>query len=287
MKRLYQTICCALMISILVAGCASTGKVRELKKADEDLLATAIKQMAEDTTVNIDPKGLPEEYVKQQFEYLMAWNGIPVGYIHAEIGEIIDYKEWKVRVVRLRTESNKYLSKIYRVEDNYTSYVDVKTGVSRYYEADRREGNYRKHVVVEYDFTKLEATYTSITDSSVKKCKIREDVQDPLSTILQFMKLPIKVGEEVLIVVNLNEKNYDLFAKIEKLDKIKLPRLGSFTGFRVRPYALHKGEEYKRGSGYLYFDTSRKRWPLYGVVWIPFGKVTATLRSVEEIFVEG
>jgi hypothetical protein len=96
------------------------------------------------------------------------------------------------------------------------------------------------------------------------------------------MTLPVKLDDEINITVNLNEKNYELFGKIESVDLIRLPRLGSFPAFKVRPYALLKGERYKKGSGWMYFMVDKKRYPIYGVVWIPFGRVTSTLVSMEE-----
>lgn len=214
----------------------------------------------------------------------MAWNGIPVGYITASFGEISKYLEYDVYSVTLKTESNRFLSKIYKVDDVYTSYIDVNTITSRRYEADRKEGNYKKHVIVEYDFTAKKAIYTSLTDGSIKHSDIKENVQDPLSAMCRFMTLAIKVGEKINITVNLNEKNYDLYGVIERLDVIKIPGMDYYPAFRVRPYAFLGNEEYKKGSAYLYFAAGEKRYPLYGVVYIPFGKVTATLKSIEDIY---
>jgi hypothetical protein len=154
---------------------------------------------------------------------------------------------------------------------------------SRRYEADRKEGNYRKHVIVEYDFEKMEAVYTNLTDGTVKRCPISKNVQDPLSAICYFMTLPITLGEEVNMTVNLNEKNYQLFGKVEAVNVVKLPRLGSHPAFKLRPYAKLKGKHLRRGSGWMYFSADENRYPLYGVVLIPFGRVTATLRTIEDI----
>jgi len=263
----------AVLAAFAVSGCVSTGNVKAFK--DDQI---AMKEEAE-----ISMAERHDLFRKRRFTYLMAWNGIPVGKIIAVIGDVVEYKGRDVHVVTIKTESNKYLSKIYRVEDIYTSYVDAETVTSRRYEADRKEGNYRKHLVVEYDFDRMKAVYTNLTDGSVKECAIRENVQDPVSAMCYFMTLPISVGDRLNITVNLNEKNYDLYGKVEKLDMIDLPDLGTFPAFRIRPYAEVGGKKYKRGSGYLYFTSDKERRPIYGVVWIPFGKVTATLRSVEEI----
>jgi len=260
-----------LALSIGLTGCASTGKVKSFSQEKEVSQAKAEKSMKE----------VSDFFTRKRFTYLITWNGIPVGRIIAQADDVIRYKDDNVYVVSLRTESNKFLSKIYRVEDVYTSYIDVDTMTSRRYEADRKEGNYRKHVIVEYDFDKGQARYTNLTDGSVKYCDIKRDVQDPVSAMCYFMTLPAKIGDRIKINVNLNEKNYELYSQVESLDVIKLPSLGLFPAFRVRPKALLKGQVYEKGRGYMYFAAGDKRYPLYGVVNIPFGRVKATLKTIE------
>jgi hypothetical protein len=206
-----------------------------------------------------------------------------VGRIIAENTGVVNYKGRDVYVVKLVTESNEFLSMIYRVEDTYISYVDVETMTSRRYEADRKEGSYRKHVVVEYDFEEMKAIYTNHTDGTVKTCSIEENVQDPLSAICYFMTLQVESGQEVNITVNLNEKNYRLFGRIGDERTIKVPHLGSVPAFKVRPYAEVKGKPVKKGKAWLYFSADKNKFPVYGVVVIPFGSVTARLRGIEDI----
>lgn len=261
------------MAAFVFTGCASTGKVTEIKTTGD---------ISEEKVID-DMLAKPSFHTRKRLTYLMAWNGIPVGKITAESGDITKYRGRDVYAMKVVTESNKFLSKIYRVEDTYTSYVDTQTMSSLRYEANRREGTYRKHVIVEYDFDKMEAIYTSLTNGSVKRCSIEENVQDPVSASCYFMTLPVKPGDKVDITINLNEKNYKMYGKIEDVGIVKLHRLGSFPAFRVRPYAELKGERVEKGKAWMYFSADKDRYPLYGVVLIPFGRVTATLVSIEDI----
>lgn len=262
-----------IILGLLLSGCASTGKVEPIKdiRGISDELAMESLVEKPDFTSNI------------RFTYLIAWNKIPVGRIIAEIRAPLTYKGREVYVVSLTTESNDFLSKIYRVEDTYTTYVDTESFTSRRYEADRKEGNYRKHVIVEYDFSTNEATYTNLTDGSVKKCAITDAVQDPLSAVCFFMTRDLRPGEKIEIVVNLNEKNYNVYGIIEDLQAVRTPTLGTFAAFKIEPYAELKNNRYKKGRGWLYFSADKNRYPLYGVVQTPFGRVTATLKTIENI----
>ncbi|MFC1570758.1 DUF3108 domain-containing protein [Candidatus Omnitrophota bacterium] len=266
--RKLQTLIVAGLAAIVFTGCASTGKVTKIKETEEKVIDVMLTK--------------PSFHTRKRLTYLIAWNRIPVGKITAESGDIINYKGRDVYTLKVVTESNKFLSKIYRVEDTYTSYVDTQTISSRRYEANRKEGRYDKHVIVEYDFDNMEAIYYSILDGSIKRCSIEENVQDPVSAMCYFMTTPVKLGDELKLTINLNEKNYKMFGKIESVDVVKLRKLGSFPAFKLRPYAELKGERVKKGRAWGYFSADKNRYPIYGVVLIPFGRVTATLVSVED-----
>ncbi|MBD3379309.1 MAG: DUF3108 domain-containing protein [Candidatus Omnitrophica bacterium] len=261
------------LLSLLSSGCASTGKIKQLGEVGGVTRETVTAGMSRRVDFPTDIR----------FTYLMAWNGVPIGKIIATSYGIKEYRGRDVYVVSVVTESNRFLSKIYRVEDVYTSYIDTETMTSMRFEADRREGNYRKHLVVEYDFEDMQAIHTNLTDGSVKKCAIGPEVQDPVSAMCRFMTMSVGPGDNVHMVITLNEKNYDLYGRVEDLDVIKLPRLGEFPAFKLVPYAALKGKEVKKGHGWMYFEAGKRKYPLYGRVWIPFGRVTATLRSVERI----
>lgn len=272
MKKLHILLTFA-FIACFIQGCAKTGTVKKIDRSDNISEAAAQEEIS---------RRIPF-HVNKRFVYLIAWNGIPVGSVTAESGDVIEYRGREVYVVTIVTASNKFLSRIYRVEDTYISYIDTETMSSMRYEANREEGSYRKKIIVEYDFDKMEAIYYSLLDGSVKRCDIKENVQDPVSAMCYFMTLPLKVGDRISYVVNLNEKNYDLYGEVKDIEVVKLPEMGNFPAFRIVPSASLKGKEYRRGRGWMYFSADDSRYPLYGVVRIPFGRVTATLRSVEDI----
>ena len=159
--------------------------------------------------------------------------------------------------------------------------------MSRHYTATRREGRYKKDLVVNYDFEKLIAYHKNLRDKSVKTCPIEENLQDPVSAAYYFRTIPIEVGETKKIIVNLNEKNYEVFGKIKKVATIDLKDIGKFNAFLIKPYAILNGERLKKATAWGYFSADEKRLGLYIVIKvlsIPFvGEVSATLENVEYI----
>ncbi|MFH1878412.1 MAG: DUF3108 domain-containing protein [Candidatus Omnitrophota bacterium] len=267
-----QFIRFAVFYLFLLYGCAGMHKVTPVNVTEE----SARNELYSAISV---PAG-KEFYINRRFTYVIAWNNIPVGRIMAESLDMKEYRGRKAYEVKLVTESNDFLSKIYRVEDKYVSYIDAVTMTSLRYEADRKEGKYRKHVIVEYDFENMRAVYTNLTDGSVKECEIETNVQDPLSAMCFFMTMPVRLNENIRLTVNLNEKNYRLSARVEDFEALKVGDMGIFPAFKIRPYAELDGSRVNRGRAWIYFSADNNRYPLYGVVRIPFGTVTATLTEV-------
>jgi hypothetical protein len=270
-------LCSIISLLLLVPGCARTAVVLPVEYKQAEHTGTA-------GTDHIVPDlHRASFHVKKKLVYGLAWNGIPVGYVTVESGDISRYEGTEVYNLKLVAESNKFLSRIYRVEDTYISYIDVRTMSSLRHEADRKEGRYRKHIIVEYDTENLEAVYTSLTNGSVNKSPITKYPQDPLSAVCYFMTCPLKTGETVNITVNLNEKNYDVDVSIGEKQMVRVPAFDERLCFKATPRVELGGKEVTKGRAWGYVSADSDRYPVYGVVRIPFGKVTATLVKVENI----
>ena len=262
-----------LTLVLFISGCAGTAAVKRIAPGE--------------TTPESVTKPNSTFTVGEKLTLEGAWQGINIGNATATIEELMTFRGYEVYKIVVVAKTNKFLFKLFPVEDIFTSYVDSTTFTSRHYEAKRREGNYRKHLVVDYDFDKLTATYTNLKDGTVKTSTIVKDVHDPISASYFCRTIPINVGEEVKIKVNLNEKNYEITAPIVKKVSMTISDLGTFEAFLVKPYIKLDGKRQKRARTWGYISTGEKRLPLYGdvkVLEIPLvGNVTGILKKVEYI----
>ena len=262
-----------LAIVLVISGCAGTATVRRIIASE----ALPEKVTSPETTFTVGEK----------LTFEGAWKGINIGTATATVEELTTFKGYEVYKIVAVVKTNKFLSTLFPVEDIFTSYVDSTTFTSRHYEAKRREGNYRKHLVVDYDFDKLTASYTNLRDGTVKTSAIVKDVHDPISASYFCRTIPINVGEEVKIKVNLNEKNYEITAPIAKKVNMVIKGLGTFESFLIKPYIKLEGKQQKRARTWGYISTGEKRLPLYGdvkVLEIPWlGNVTGTLKKIEYV----
>ena len=268
MKRLLLIL---LPVAILASGCAGTAKIRRPSASNASAGEVA----------------LPEAtlIVGERLTFLAAWKGIPVARATATVDALMSFKEYEVYKVVVTAKTNKFLSKLFRVEDTFTSYVDKEKLISRRYEAIIREGKYKKDLVVDYDLDRGIAMNKNLLDGTVKESPIEKDVHDPISAAYSLRTMPIKVGDEVRMTVNLNEKNYKVIADVEKAVTIDLSGVGEFGAFLIRPYVILEGKRQKRGKAWGCLSTGKKRLAAYMAVrvleipWI--GEVTATLEKVE------
>ena len=268
MKKYIFTL---LVLSVFVTGCAGMAKISQ-SRIREPLL-TEIAEPAARFTVG------------EKFTFIAAWKGIHVGTATATVSELTDYKGYEVYKIVVVAKTTEFLSKLFRVEDTFVSYMDKDKLISRGFEATIREGRYKKDLVVDYDLEKNIAIYKNLKDGTVKTCPVEENVQDPISAAYFLRAAPLKVGDSVQVTVNLNEKNYEIFANIEKRSCITIPGMDTFDAFLVRPYVKLEGKRQKKGTAWGYLSSDNRRIALYMVVrvleipWI--GNVTATLAKIE------
>ncbi|MFH1593136.1 MAG: DUF3108 domain-containing protein [Candidatus Omnitrophota bacterium] len=268
MKRILLFI---ILASLFFAGCAKTARIRRPSAK------IALSEKIEDPS--------PAFTVGERLTYMVAWKGIRVGTGTITIEELTSFKGYEVYKVVAIARTNEFLSRLYKVEDTFISYIDTGKLISRHYESIQREGRYKKDLVVDYDFDKKIAIYKNLLDGSVKTCKIEENVQDPVSAAFFFRTIQAKVGDTIKITVNLNERNYEIFANISKRAEVVFPGIGAFDAFLLKPYVMKEGKRQRDASAWGYISSDEKRLGLYivlKILKIPLvGEVTATLEKVE------
>ena len=262
-----------ILTAVLLAGCAGYARIKH---------AGQTGQASESTPIHENPFQIGEKLT-----YLITWNRLPVGTATTTVEKIMPFLDYEVYVVRVLAKSNDFLSRLFRIEDTFISYIDRKKLTSRHFEAIIKEGQYRKHLLVDYDFDKGIAFYHNLTDGSVKTCPIEKEVHDSVSAVYFARTIPLKPGGNIELTVNVSEENYRVYANIEKKVSLTLPEMGGFEAFLIKPYMMLDGKRQKRAKTSGYVSADEKRIPLLiimRVLEIPWiGGVTATLRKIEKV----
>ena len=274
-----------LLLPVLVSGCMRSVLISRILPRSRAIIPKNATQPASPEKHAAEPTdSRPPFTVGEKLTYLMAWKRIPVGTATVTVEALTTFKGYDVYKIVVTAKTNVFLSKLFKVEDTFTSYMDRDKLISRRYEATIREGRYKKDLVVDYDFAKHLATYRNLTDGSVKTTPVEKNVHDPISAAYFFRTMSLKTGDKIKITVNLCERNYVIFADVEKMVTADLPESGTFEAFMIKPYIELEGKRQKRAMARGYISAGKRRLVLYAVIkvleipWI--GNVTATLREI-------
>jgi len=260
---------------LFVAGCATS---HDLQK--QSLLIYEIQNAVEFTSA----PSLIDLPTYEKLTYNIKWLGISVGTLTASIKGIEKICGRDAYVLEAVFKTNSFCSKIYRVDDRYVSYMDKERLCALRHEVYRREGNYKKDAITEFDHVNRKAHFRNLLDKTEKVFDIPEGVHDFLSAYYYCRFLPLKVGDKLRYTVSNNEKNYQVIVLVKSRTSVKLSALGEKKALLIQPYALLKGEEVKEGSARGYYSCEGSRPFLGAVITAPvFTKITAFLSKTESI----
>ena len=227
--------------------------------------------------------------VGERFTYKAEWLGMDVGTATLSVEEVTTQNGRKVYHILATAESAALISKIYKVKDYISTYLDVEFLYPVRFEKEQREGGYRSDEYTDFDQERGMAFYFSRLNHSKKEYAIPEKVQDPLSCLYYFRLQDIDVGKSVFANVNADEKNYLVEAKVHNKGFIKIEGVGEWEAFMVEPLPWFQGKITRRAKATIWFSADEKRIPLLVTTsGIPFvGSVKITLQRIENLDTKG
>ena len=264
---------------LLLGGCAGLPRIKNIQFLDEKGNVIRGRQ---DINIQVVDSRLPD-YEKLTYE--VKWLGLPVGTLTTYIMEIKNFNGRDAYVLEATMKTNAFLSKIYNIEDRFVSYMDVEKLYTLRHEVYRREGDYKKDAITDFDQANHKAYFKNFIDKSERSFDIPSGVHDTLSAFYYFMLLPLKVGDRLEYYVCNNEKNYQLFGIIQQKVLIRLPKLGGEEkeAFLMQPFAKLHGEKVDKGNVNAYFSCEKRRLLLLAILEGPvFTKVTISLSKIED-----
>lgn len=257
------------LLILLISGCGIAAKYRIIRKGKEVEIRPPLKQLR----------------VGEKFTYKAEWLGIDVGIATLTVKEITERNGRRVYHIIAVAQSAPLISKIYKVEDRISTYIDVEKLYPVRFEKQQREGGYRSDEYTDFDHRKGKAHYFSRLNHNKKEFNIPRKVQDPLSCMYYFRLQDVDIGRSVFANVNADEKNYLLEAKIHKKGIINIKGVGEWEAFMVEPLPWFQGKIKRKAKATMWFSADEKRIPLLMVTsGIPLvGTVTITLQKIENL----
>ena len=221
--------------------------------------------------------------IGERLTYKAEWLGMDVGIATLTVEGITTQNGREVYKVHAHAESTPIISKLYKVEDDIFTYIDVEKLYPVRFEKKQREGGYRSDEYVDFYQGSGKAKYFSRLNHNKKEFDIPSGVQDPLSIMYYFRLQDVDVGKSIFADMNADEKNYLLEAKILKKGFVNIKGVGEWEAFMVEPLPWFQGKVKRKAKITGWFSADDRRIPLVMVTGsIPFvGTVTITLQKIE------
>ena len=224
---------------------------------------------------------LKEFRVGEKFIYDVSWLGIPIGLVYLEVREKIMLRGRPAFHIVALARTSEFLTKIYPVRDQIQTFIDAERHCSLEFRKNVREGRYRAHERIIYDYAQRTGHYRSLKNKSFKEFPLESDVQDFLSAFFWFRLPDARVGQKLHVVLNGEEKNWDLEIDVQKMETKELKGNRVIPALVVEPKSRMKGMLYNRGRAWVYFSADAPRIPIWMKIQTPWGPISAVLRTSE------
>jgi hypothetical protein len=234
------------------------------------------KKISQETDVQ---RPLAALRVGEKLEYDVYWMGFHVGLGTTEVREKVVRNGRDTYHIVAIARTNDFLSKLYPVQDEIHSYIDVEKFHSVEFSKDLKEGRYRAIERTVYDYPNKKRIYERQKTKEVVELPLEGSVHDPVSAFYWFRLQPIKIGQTVRTSVNSRDKDWDVEIKVLERKFKELRGGRSIETILVEPKTKYREIFYDRGRVWVYFSADERRVPVWVTFRTPFGPVNGVLRS--------
>ena len=209
----------------------------------------------------------------ERMVFSIGYGPINAGEGTLEVIGLTEYRGHTCYHIQSKANSNRFFSSIYKVRDKITSYVDVETLYSRYFNKRLREGDYKKTVEVDFDHLAEEARYS---DGEI--FPISSGVQDVLSAFFYVRNLDLEAGKVFDIPAHSSRRTYDLKVIVHGKERVEV-KAGTWNCFVVEPVIEGDGLFKHEGKLTLYITDDAHRIPVLIKTKVPVGSIDVELKE--------
>jgi len=220
--------------------------------------------------------------VGEQLTYQIRWGMIPVGRTTASTFWREEGGRTRL-VVQFRTRTNRFLEKIYPVDDFLESVIDPVSFLPVRFTKRLSEGHYRADETTEFDHRHRRARWQSNRSGRTTNLDIEADTRDLISFMYFMRSSRFKVGEVQSHRVMADEKVYDLYVKAVKSEVLNLPGLGPRRSIKVEPEAAFNGLFVRKGKVWMWVSDDDERLCTRLVARVPVASVSLLLVKIGRV----
>lgn len=179
--------------------------------------------------------------------------------------------------------SSRFVSTLYRVEDQFESTVSLKPFCSLKILKQTHEGRHHRETIVDFlpdqKIARLQERNLDTPSAPVRRAQAQtpECVQDILSALFYMQMQPMVLGKTVQVAVNDGGRTYNVMVDIQQRETIKTDA-GTFQAIRVEP-RVSGGLLRRPGRLYVWYTDDAEHRLVQMKARVSVGTITVSLAS--------
>ncbi|MBZ5551176.1 MAG: DUF3108 domain-containing protein [Acidobacteriia bacterium] len=220
------------------------------------------------------------EVENQTLNYNVYWRAASAGVASIRVDR--DPSSGQLKITG-DAHSSRFVSTLYRVEDQFESLVALKNFCSLRIMKRINEGRRHRETIVDFPpgqkTAQLQDRNLLLPSSPIRKAQTATPgcVQDVLSALFYMQTQPFTVGNSVQFPVNDGGKTYNVTVEIQQRETIKTDA-GTFQAIRVEP-KVFEGLFRQAGRMYVWYTDEPRHRLVQLKARISVGTITASLAS--------
>lgn len=213
------------------------------------------------------------QMVPERLEYEASWSGINAG---SAVLEVVEHGDG-YRILNTIGSSGA-VSSFFRIDDRIESEVS-RSGSPVFFRKNLKEGRYRAHREITFDFKALNAHVSDLIKKTKKNDPIPAGTHDTLSSIYFIRYSDLEPGRTIRFHIHDAKRLWQAEAKVVRRQQLTT-RAGTFKTIMVTS-KLSRGQETSRiGSATFWFTDDSRRIPVRVSTNIKVGEITLTLAGI-------
>lgn len=223
--------------------------------------------------------------IGEELEYSLKWGPFKVGKGYLRVHPIEEINGIPCYHLNLSVSTNSFADVIYKVRNEFHSYVSIDDPKVILYRINQHEGSTDRDATVFFNWTDYTATYQRDGEEPKEPVEIGEYTWDPLSVVYYLRNLLDESIKESSLPAT-DGKKY-LSIDIKNLGIVsKETQLGSFKAFKIEPNTKEmKGvfQKSKNSKILMWYSFDENRYPILIKSKVIVGSFIAELKKVSQL----
>ncbi len=230
-----------------------------------------------------EPEAKRDPYPEgEALEYRVRIKGFPGGAATLSVGKHEKTDGRETVTLELRARSNAFVSKLYPLDNRWTSVIETGGGGTLSFRSDKNERRRRRIEEITVDPRTLAGSYYRRHHNGVeerREFRLDRLTQDSLSLFYHIRRLPLEMGTSDSVTIVHKDKTHELRLMVDGLEQIAVPGVGTVWAKVVHP-SVGPGLFSEKGHATLWLE-EETHVMLQLLVEAPKANVSMTLIKAE------